>query len=251
MRWPLIIITTLSVTSIFAQTRKEATHVLQNLDGDKRNYDGSIVMNDGSEQKGIISYNVRTAILSFNSDAKTGTYSARNVRQFEFFDPELNIDRLFYSMEYEMPDGGQPANQFFEIIRQYKDFAVIGKTDPVVFKKKRTAFDVLIVDDVRRPNTIEVYYTTTFYFVSADLGIQAYLQFQVTDVERINDYIWDIFKDRKERTRKEILDLQAPKNLMGVHYKQVVAYARKNRLDWDEVDDLLAITDYYNSLVDN
>jgi hypothetical protein len=231
-----------------AQKLSEAQAILKTLEGEGSTYEGRIVLNDGTEEQGTITYNDRTAIVSFKSGSHTGTYSARNLTSFDFYDNDARQQRTFFSMEYETRDGGSRTSQFFEIVRQYTHFAVLTKTDPVSINKKTGVVEALALGDYEQ-NRVVVSNAMTIYFISEDLSVQPYLEVSSKDVSHVNRlWRWDFFSG--ESTRVRILDNDLPKKLMGDHYKKVVEYIKRNKLDWGRKDDLISILDYYDSLTD-
>lgn len=245
-----LIIAAVLCTACFASAQKpsETEAVLRNLQSDAPTYDGRIFLANGTEEKGTVSYNDATAVVSFKSDSKSGTYNARNLSGFEFFDDDQEIKRSFFSMEYEMRDGGSRTSQFFEIVRQYKDFAIIIKTDPLSIKKKTGVVEAAVLGNYERTRVI-VSNAMTVYFINEDLSVRPYLEVSSKEVSHINKlWGWDIFAGESSKVR--ILDHDLPKQLMGEHYKKVVAFMRERKMHWDNKDDLLAILDYYDSLVD-
>ncbi|MEJ0030953.1 MAG: hypothetical protein WDO15_11510 [Bacteroidota bacterium] len=53
---------------------------------------GKIVLNDGTEAVGKLSYNDLTGVVSFESEKNSGSYNARNIIGFEY------LDKHFYSI---------------------------------------------------------------------------------------------------------------------------------------------------------
>lgn len=244
----ILVMVLCSVFYASGQKYSETTGILMNLQSDDPSFKGRIFLSDGTEETGIISYNDATAVVSFLSDTRSGTYNARNLSGFEFFDDSLRQTRTFFSMEYEMRDGGSKTSQFFEIVRQYKNFAVIIKTDPVSIRKRTGVVEATIFSDFERTRVV-VSNAMTVYFINEDLNVRPYLEVSSKEVSHINKlWGWDIFAGESTRTR--ILDHDLPKKLMGIHYKKVVAFMRERKLFWDRKDDLIEILDYYDSLVE-
>lgn len=230
-----------------AQKYSETTEILSNIEGDGASFDGRIILNDGTVESGTITYNDRTAVVSFKSDAKTGTYSARSLAGFEFYDHSIDQDRKFFSMEYEMRNGGARTSHFFEIIREYKTFAVVIKLDPIAIRKRVGVVEAVVGGNYEKTRVV-VSNAMTVYFFNEDLSIRPYLEVSSKSVSHINKlWGWDIYSG--ESTKVRILDYDLPKILMGDKYKEVVSYMKKNKLHWDQKDELIQVLDYYNSLV--
>lgn len=149
-----------------------------------------------------------------------------------------------------MRDGGQRTSQFFEVLRQYKDFALIVKTDPLAVKKKIGVAEALGGSYER--NRVVTSYATTIYFVNDNLGVRPYLEHQTKDVSHFNKlWNWDYFLLDGQRTRLRVIDKHLPKDVLDTLYEKVDDYADKGHLYWDVKDDLIQILDYYETLLDN
>jgi len=133
------------------------------------------MLNDGTEAKGKLAYNDITGVVSFESEINSGSYNARNIIGFEY------LDKHFYSIPYQSATG--VVRQFFEVLREYKDFAVISKTN------------------LLSPGTTSE--ITTLYFLrAADLTVKPFLETLDRDVK------WRMFESNKTQVRVLDADLQ-------------------------------------------
>src|SRR5688572_16497841 len=92
---------------------------------------GSIMTNDGSELKGLLKFNDKNGILSYQNGGDTRAFTARNVAGFEFFDEGVKKQRVFYSFAYEDSQNNIKRPLFFEVIKEFETFAVLSKVDPL------------------------------------------------------------------------------------------------------------------------
>lgn len=176
--------------------------------------DGKIMLNDGTEARGKLLYNDVTGVVSFQSEKNSGSYNARNIIGFEY------LDKHFYSIPYTSSTG--VVKQFFEVLREYKDFAVISKTN------------VLSLG-----STSEI--TTLYFMRAADLTVKPFLETLAREVK------WRIFDANKVQVR--VLDSDLPKEIMGENFGKVKAFAKERKLVWHVKDSLISILDYYDSLI--
>lgn len=239
----MIVVVLLYAGLTSAQTNNETKLLAKALETDAPWIEGKIIQNDNSEENGEIRYNDRTGVLSFKSGANSGTYSARNLAGFQIIDPTTNESRVFISLPCETRKGAI-ANQFLEIVRQYKQFAVMVKTDPVdVYRDNKDP----LMPTIRATELVLLNQITTVYFVDDELRHKAYLQYQArhaADVGFLGIPRWGV-----RRSKIKIIDKKLPRKIMGTHYSKVKAYAKENILEWRERDDLLKILDYYDSLL--
>jgi hypothetical protein len=243
----LLILTTTPVAGQIWEKGTESK-VSEVVEGNAEWEEGSVLFNDGTEMKGQLKYNDRTGVVSFESGAKSGSYNARNLVGFEFHDSRGQYQRYFYSIPYESPEDDRIVNQFFEVIREYKQFAVVIKTDPIDIRKRKkvyndfpTASTALVTE-----RTIIDQVTTLFFLRASDLKLMPFLE--ITDRDLAKTDKWSFFEGPKVKVK--ILDSNLPKEIMGKHFGQVRTFAEDRKLEWDVKDDLVSILDYYDSLVD-
>jgi hypothetical protein len=177
--------------------------------------DGKIMLNDGTEAQGKVAYNDVTGVVSFESETNSGSYNARNIISFQY------LDKHFYSIPYWSSTG--VVRQFFEVLREYKDFAVISKT-------------ALLSGG----SSSEL--TTLYFMRAADLTVKPFLEILDREVK------WRIFDSNKTQIR--VLDSDLPKEIMGKNFEKVRAFARERNLVWHVKGSLISILDYYDSLVE-
>ena len=220
MRHILVLIVLLAADQASAQllAKADRENIPQVFENNSEWLEGSILLNDGTADKGHVKYNSITGIVSFESNANTGSYNARNLTGFKFLDTQSR-QRQFYSIPYRSPSG--VVKQFFEVVREYKDFAVISQTSMLSQK-----------------SSSEI---TTLYFMRAsDLTVMPFLEVMDRDVK------WRIFDANKTQVR--VLDSDLPKNIMGENFARVKAFAKERKLVWHVKDSLISILDYYDSI---
>jgi hypothetical protein len=176
-------------------------------------FEGSIILNDGTINKGLVNYSSQTGVVSFESNSHSGRYNARNISGFEY------NKKQFYSIPYRASSG--IVKQFFEVVREYKDFAVISKTDLLSHKP---------VSEL----------TTLYFMTSSDFKVMPFLEVLDREVK------WRIFNANKMQVR--VLDSTVPEIIMGENFGKVKAFAKEKKLAWHVKDSLISILDYYDSL---
>ena len=58
-------------------------------------FEGSIMLSDGNELEGLVKYNDRNGVLSYQNGEETKVFTAMRVVAFEFFDEQIQKQRLF------------------------------------------------------------------------------------------------------------------------------------------------------------
>src|SRR4051812_42346405 len=79
--------------------------------------EGSIMLKDGKEIRGVLRYSNNMGTLSFQNGDEGKTLTARQVVAFEFYDESLVKQRMFYSFEDKEEGTDILKYFFFEVIR--------------------------------------------------------------------------------------------------------------------------------------
>jgi hypothetical protein len=175
---------------------------------------GKIMLNDGTEANGKLHFNGVTGVVSFESEKNSGSYNARSIIGFEY------LDKQFYSIPCASSTG--VVRQFFQVLREYKDFVVISQTSLL-----------------SPGSTSEI--TTLYFMRAADLTVKPFLETLDREVK------WRMFESNKTQVR--VLDSELPKEIMGENFEKVRAFAKERKLVWHVKDSLISILDYYDSLI--
>ena len=205
---------------------------------------GSIMLNDGRELKGAIRYNEKTGIVSFESGKVSKSLTSRNLVGFEYFDERQSRQRVFYSLPYEDPTNNIETNLIFEVLRQFKDFAVLTKTDPFQVKQNTNNNNnpnpTFLSNDLNS-NSIKVTQVETIYFMEASGTIKPYCEITRKEVEKA---LFD-----RSVVKSKIVDKKLLQQYLKDKFADVTAYAKKEDLDLDTKEDFLKILDYYQGLL--
>src|SRR5689334_22568635 len=121
---------------LFSMASQAQEKVLKEIQAANIWCDGSILLNDGSELKGLLRYDDKNSIVNFQDGDNARSFTARSVAGFEFSDAISNKQRIFYSLEYEDPLNNAVQPLFFELLRDFQTFAIISKIDPVAVSEK-------------------------------------------------------------------------------------------------------------------
>lgn len=77
-------------------------------------HQGELVLVDGTELKGDISYNWKAEIVQYREGNRIKAYSAYQVRAFSYFDEHQHIPRNFFTFNYAGKPGGRLRPLFLE-----------------------------------------------------------------------------------------------------------------------------------------
>lgn len=206
--------------------------------------EGSILTNEGTELFGLLRYNDKSGLLSYENGNRSSTYTARGVVAFEFFDEIINKQRMFYSFPYE-DNQGIKRPLFFEVLLEFKDFAVLSKVDPIDIAHKAVgtpgglnpATGTLTHGDYYG-TSIEISQTETIYLMDSETNIKPYVRIVETDID-------GVFYDRT-KTKNKILDKEVLEEFVGQQMNdKLEQYAKQHNLSFKDKSDLLNILQYY------
>ncbi|NBP68974.1 MAG: hypothetical protein EBR30_18995 [Cytophagia bacterium] len=214
-------------------------------------FQGSILLSDESELKGLILYNNKTGILSYQNGTTSKSFTPRNVIAFEFYDEARNKQRLFYSIEYEDDKTSAKRPFFFELVKDYGDFALVSRIDPLEIKKQRSTSDVIF--NKTTPDGLNPNLGTSNVFESSPRTIQletVYLfdliNAKINPIAEItSENIDRVLLSDKTRVNDKVVGRKYLKEFMGDRYSQVINYANDQGIGLDNKEDLIKIFDYF------
>jgi hypothetical protein len=207
-------------------------------------FEGSIMEKNGTELKGLIWYNDNNGVLSFRDGNNARVFTARSVAGFECFDENLQKQRVYYTLEYDDPEHeGGKRPYFFEVIKDFKTFAVLAKTNPVEMEVKGNNNSVYspypIIAGPGGNNYTEVSQTETIYFLNSKGVIEPYLK--VIKKEFIGRYYWDEKREKNKLVEPRLL----AEYITEPVYEKLETYAKSNDLKFRNKEDFLKILNYY------
>lgn len=211
--------------------------------------EGSILLNNGTELKGLVRYDDRNSLLSFQNGNDSKSFTPRSVSAFEYFDELFNQRRVFYVFQYEDPITDAIRPQFFELLREFKNFTVLCKTDPLKFDQKRNTFTDMDAElMLSRPSTrFEVIQTEIVYIMDLNNEINPYIR-----TTRKQDGTKSLFTRKDTKTRKKMINESLLETSVTPSvYLKLEQYAKEKDLSFKYRDDLLLILDYYETLATN
>jgi hypothetical protein len=172
-------------------------------------HEGRMVLDTGDTLKGKIKYDLQTDLLQIQESSRNESFTARKVLFFEIFDQTVKQYRQFYSLPYAT-SGQYKAPVFFELLVEGK--ITLLSREAVEYKTSSSPY-YFYGNYTRR---VLVYK----YFLLQENG----------EIKEVNDKKSDWLQ------------------LMGNKGDEVQSYARVNRLDFTDKNELSKIITYYNSL---
>lgn len=201
--------------------------------------EGSILLNDGRELQGMLQYNHQTGILAFrHAGGESQALGPRSVIAFRFFDEDEQRRRTFISLDNQEPQTTLLRRSFYEVLAEFKHFAVLMKTEPLQY----------IASELTEPRSLVslTYFTTrlyvqrsTIYFMNRRGEIKPYLQVVEKDMKGLVN---------GTTISNRVIDEKLLKIYTGDYYDRLKSFTETFGLNPGETDDLLEILCYYKSL---
>jgi len=207
--------------------------------------EGSIITNDGVELTGLLKYNDKNEQVSYEDGNDSRSFNARNVAGFEFYDERIGKQRVFYSLSYEDAQNNVKRPFFFEVIKEFEDFAVVSKVDRIEIDHKKRISDPYTENFTRGTNygtRTEISQTEIIYLMDTKVNIRPYVKLVGSDVD-------DLFYNTS-KTNDKMMDKNLLEEYIGSNNHQIlVSYAKQNNLSFKRKSDLIKILEYYSELL--
>ena len=240
----LTIVLILLLTSVASFSQHKS---LTEIQPDTKWNQGSILTNDGEELKGLLRYDDRVGILNYINGDQSRSFLPRNVTAFEFLDEVTQKQRIFYSLEDEDALRNIKIPLFFEVLKDFKNFAVLSRVDPVkVDKVTNKASYFSPVTPYAAPGTgisshTEIIQTETIFFLDDKGNVEPYIQVLNIVVDRV-------WYEREKKKNKYVDKDVITKYFTKEEMVKMEEYADKNDLTFRVKDDLVKILSYCEEL---
>ncbi len=210
-------------------------------------FDGSVLLTNGEEIKGLVKYNDKTDIISIESGRISKSFTARHVKAFEFYDEIEEKQRIFYAVDVEDRIYNVKRPLFFEVLADLKNFAVLSKIAPSRIDKREYATPAMFNPATGvfasgryygYPSTIS--HTETIFFLSREGELRPFLEIKEKEID-------GMFSDRSV-VRNTILDDELLERFTGSQYRSLMQFARKNDLNLKEKEDFVRLMKHYRDI---
>jgi hypothetical protein len=241
-RMKILIVSTLFSLSLSVCFAQIGAKKYEELATDNEWNEGSILLNDGKELKGLVRFEDRLGIVNYINGDDSRSFTPRRVAAFEFFDPLIAKQRIYYSLEYEDPANNSKQPLFFEVLKDFKSFAVMSKVDPVKVEDRTTTTPGFStangIPTGGQITTTVISQTETIFFLSENGDIEPYIQVIRKVVNR-------------ERKKNKFVDREViEKYFTADELESMRKFAEEKDLDFRVKDDFITILDYAITLRD-
>jgi hypothetical protein len=219
-------------------------------------FEGSIMLTDGSELKGLVKYNNRNGVLSYQDGIESKVFTPVRVVGFEFFDESLQKQRVFYTFNFEDSETNIERPLFFEVLKEYKTFAVLTKSDRIdvgqkvdnsrwaTFNPVTGNYDPMLGSG--GSSRLVVSQTETIYLMKETGEIKPYFKVVKTeDGEKSFVLVGNDTKTKNKMIDRDLLNEFIP----SPEYEKLIQYAETNNLKFKKKEDFMEILKYYDETI--
>jgi hypothetical protein len=237
----ILIVSTLFSLTLSMCVAQNGVKKYEELATDNEWTEGSILLNDGKELKGLVRFDDRLGIVNYINGDDSRSFTPRRVAAFEFYDAVKARQRIYYSLEYEDAANNSKQPLFFEVLKDFKSFAVMSKVDPIKVEDRTTRTPGFPSSNgVTTPGysaTVTVIsQTETIYFLSENGDIEPYIQVIRKVINR-------------ERKKNKFVDRDViEKYFTAAELESMHKFAEEKDLDFRVKDDFITILDFVVTL---
>jgi hypothetical protein len=231
---------------LFCCCSLNSLHAQYNLDREPDAYQGIVTLNNKLQWKGLIRFYDHDRLAAIEKNGESSFLAPSDVAEFEFFDKLKDKTRKFVTMEYRQYDTSIPKVCFLEILKEYKDVALLLKSDRVMSQPAQKQLlgsypsrSPLVVRD----RNVTARQTETVILMDSEGKIFPYYELLSADVQ---GSFFDFRSNDAIMINKNLL-----RKLTGRYYKQLVWFAKENDLTVTNPLMLIQILDKYEELSAN
>ncbi|HEY3405897.1 MAG TPA: hypothetical protein VGK59_21075 [Ohtaekwangia sp.] len=205
--------------------------------------EGSIARSDESRIEGLIKYDNRNEILFYNDGQNTTSLKPEGIIMFEFYDDSLRQQRTFYSLEQKDPETNKVIPMIFEVLRDYKSYAILHRVYPIEIIRSSHPGRTLDGEPTAAAPFkagVEVIQKEAVLILDESGEIKPY--FELITIERNPPSL--VQPKNHDVINPDLLAEYIPES----DFQKLKDYAREKELQFYIKDDLLKILEYYDSI---
>lgn len=207
-------------------------------------FEGTILLTNGTQLEGLVKYNDRNGVLSYENGGESKVFTPLRISGFEFFDESYQKQRVFYTLDYEDSQTGVERPQFFEVLRDYQTFAVLSKMDRIDLNEKIVTNSSYYNLGSSTRTKVTISQTETIYLMNSDGEIRPYLE-----IVNSEDGEKSMLTGKDVKTKNKMVDEDLLLDyLTEPVYRQLEYFANTNELKFKKKADLLKILEYYDTI---
>jgi hypothetical protein len=238
LKFLMVVVLTCSAVDSFSQRRR--AEILQTP---KASGYGNVVTVEDDKIVGKVTFNDDGGFVTVEKDGESRTFTPKNIVSFEFNDMAIQRERRFFVFDYENKETGKTAPAFFEILKEFKTFALLSMIERIG-TEVHSGLGSAATPALKSSNSLmaATQYETIF-FMNNKGELEPYVQIREKEVQR------ELIDTNG--TRKRIVDNDLVEKYTGIFYDQIKSFARENDLKFNVKEDLIRIFGKYEELIEN
>jgi hypothetical protein len=198
-------------------------------------YNGKVTLPDTSFTC-LVRYNDLEGVLmykSYGDQSDIKSLRASDVTGFNYLD-STQTQRIFISIPYDVQENGTMVPSFFEVLKEYKRFALLSVKLPLQGITKVNPIPSKYNSGPHR----SVQQREVICIFDDNGNLRPYLEITSQEAQR----------SRKIKSQGKIINADLFREYLGNDFNQLNEFSFKNSLSFKKKEDLLTIFDYYDKI---
>lgn len=207
---------------------------------------GNITLGDGAKLLGEIRYNDVQGTISFRTSETADDqrlFEKSEILCLEYFNGKDGAIRRYYSLAFKDEKTGDEEINFYELIKEFKDFVVLSRKDAVQAQRTETTNSILIQNGFfpSRGSTLTLTQYEQFYFLGRNSNPELYM---IMEYNYVDATLYKFEKNISHISNHTIF----PKYL-GEYWPRVMQYLKSNKIKLDNREALIRALNFYVDLI--
>jgi hypothetical protein len=207
---------------------------------------GRVTLNDGTKHFGEIRYNDVEGYISFRtSQAADDQHVFKNtdILSLEYI-KEGSLQR-YYSLAFKNQETGQEEINFYEVVREFKDFAVLSKKDIMQAQRADKNYSVPLAAGFipAKASSLTLTQYEQFFFLARDSNPELYLTMEYSYVDAT------LYKYSKNVGY--ISNNNIASKYFGDYWPKVKQHLKERKITLDTRDALVTALNFYVALLEH
>lgn len=211
--------------------------------------EGTITLRNGSKFSGEIRYHEILDFVLFRAHGALDdqqVFQKSTILALEYFDLKENVAKQFYSLSLKDNETGEDVVDLYEVIKACNDFVVLSCKGKLQTQREKISYPISN-EKIRLPHifvkssTLKVSQAEEFYFLSENGNSELYLTLEHSFIDA------KFYKYKRNSGR--VFDECVLSKYLGVHWASVMQYVRKNKIELDNREGIVAALNFYTDLL--
>ncbi len=201
-----------------------------------------ITFKNNESIEGLIQHNLYTGnIIYQDPSGEKIPINENRILSMEYSDPATGLYRVFYAFEFKDKETGRVDEMLFEIVKDFKNFAVLSKYLPATSLGNLSDNDDFDILASRKHGSVYGQ-AEIILFVGEEAELELYF---ILAYLKKDGLLFD-----QTKFKVQVVDKKLPKKYLKDYWSEVEAFMDENRFNLKSKRELFQVLDYYESLVE-